>query len=144
MTHTFSNLTDLESSERLENTLTELNERIARLAMSLGADIDSSAAVFRILNREVPALQHLLTEAADAHGLHTSSHYRLHRDWEELRGLLALRCDILTDTLNDKGLQVTTQIASNVEHRLTRDGFKQGADGFDLFDSLNEIDSKKQ
>lgn len=138
MTHPSSNLTDLESSTRLEHTLTELNERIARLSMSLGADIACPAAILRILNRELPELQTTITESADAHGLHSSATYRLHRDWEELRGLLALRCDIVTDTLNDKGLKATTLIATDVQERLTRDGFKPGADGFDLLNQLRQ------
>jgi hypothetical protein len=102
--HSSANLTDLESTERLEDTLIQVNERIARLAMSLDADIDDSAAILRILNREVDPLRHPVSEPADAHGLHFSSAYRLQRDWEELRGLLTLRCNLLTDALHDKGL----------------------------------------
>lgn len=138
MTQPSSNLTDLEPTERLEDTLTQLNERIARLAISLGADIDSSAAIFRILDRHVPVLQTPVMPHTDAHGLRSTSDARLHNDWEELRGLLALRCDIVTDTLHDKGLKATTQIANHVEDRLTRDGFRPGADGFNLLDALVE------
>lgn len=133
-----SHLTDLESMERLERTMTQLNERIARLSACLQADIDSPSAISRILNREIPVLQHPVVEQVDEHGLHHSSAYRLHNDWEELRGLLALRYDIEADVLNDKGLKATTLMASHVENRLIRDGFKPGADGFDLLDQLQE------
>lgn len=136
--HSSATVTDSESTERLEDTLVQLNERIARLAMSLNADIDDSAAILRILNREVDGLQHPVHEPADAHGLHFSSEYRLQRDWEELRGLLTLRCHLLTDALHDKGLKATTLIAHHAEERLTREGFQPGADGFDLLAQLPE------
>lgn len=139
MTHASSHnrCDDLDPVERLEDRLTLLNERIARLAMGLNADLDSAEDIVRILSRQVPALQQ---PSAGVLGLASSAQHRQHNAWEELRGLLALRCDIMTEVLNHQGISATVEIAEDVENRLARDGFKPGADGFHLLDKLQKLE----
>ncbi|MEY4980169.1 MAG: hypothetical protein RLZZ352_2439 [Pseudomonadota bacterium] len=143
MTHSASHplWDDLDPVERLEDRLTLLNERIARLAMGLNADLDSPENIARILSRQVPDLQQpSAAPSAVLPGLASSAQHRQHNAWEELRGLLALRCDIMTEALNRKGVNTTLGIAEDVENRLARDGFKPGADGFHLLDKLQKLE----
>lgn len=137
MTHSASHplWDDLDPVERLEDRLTLLNERIARLAMGLNAALDSAEDITRILNRQVPDLQQ---PSVALPGLASSSQHRQHNAWEELRGLLALRCEIMTEVLNHQGINATLGMAEDVENRLARDGFKPGADGFHLLDKLQK------
>lgn len=140
MTHPSSHTRcdDLDPVERLEDKLTLLNERIARLAMGLNANLDSAEDIVRILSRQVPGLQEPWT--APSAGLASSTQHRQHNAWEELRGLLALRCDIMTEVLNHQGINATLEIAKDVKNRLARDGFKPGADGFHLLGELQKLE----
>lgn len=143
MTHSSSHplWDDLDPVERLEDRLTLLNERIARLAMGLNADLDSAEEIVRILNRQVPDFQEPWTASSAAvPGLTSSAQHRQHNAWEELRGLLALRCDIVTEALNHQGINATVEMVEDVENRLAHDGFKPGADGFHLLEKLQKLD----
>lgn len=118
-----------EAIRRAEGMLEELNQRIARLALVLGVPLDDPLEFEKILNRQV---HYLTLDAQTVSGLPSREH-RLVREWEELRGLLVLRCDLMTENLNELGLASTMQITTHVESRLRQEGFTPGADGFDLF-----------
>lgn len=125
----------LNSANRIESTLAEINARIARLAMSLDAPLATEADVAQILNRETAVFlqhdrEHLITT------LNQSEHRLLHQ-WEDLRGLLVLRCELMAHSLKDLGLDMTLKITDHIEEQLARDGFKPGAEGFDVLDRLN-------
>lgn len=124
----------LNIAGRIESALAEINARIARLAMSLNATLDTQADVDQILNREAPVFlqhdrEHLITT------LNQGEHRMLHQ-WEDLRGLLMLRCELMAHSLKDLGLDMTLKIATHIEDQLTREGFKPNADGFDVLDRL--------
>lgn len=121
----------LEAAKRAEAQLEELNTRIARLSMALGAPLDSADEFEKILNRATPFFQQYA--AVQNGGSLSVQEHRLMRQWEELRGLLVLRCDMMTHSLNELGLQATMAITERVEAQLNRDGFTPGADGLDLF-----------
>lgn len=117
-------------ARRIGKSLADLNARIARLAMFVGASLKSEADIQKIVHREIPWLQqHATAPAADS--THRNEE-RVAHEWEELRGLLVLRCDMMAHMLNDLGLEVAEQIAAQAEEHLERVGFKRGADGFDL------------
>jgi len=115
----------------------ELNARIARLAIGLGVSLEKEAEVARVMHQKNPA-------SSLAHGPHTSqdsavtSHLssnpdrRMAQKMEELRGLLVLRYDVESQFIADVGVEVTRKILTDSEEKLTREGFKPGADGMDL------------
>ena len=126
----------LNSASRVENTLVEVNTRIARLAMSLNAPLGTEADVLKILNRESPFLQpHAHEQAHNDPFNHEES--RLIHQWEELRGMLILRSELMTQSIKDLGLEVMREINSGIKAELERDGFKPGADGFDMLHRNN-------
>ena len=121
----------LNSASRVENTLVEVNTRIARLAMSLNAPLVTDADIQSILNRESPFLQpHAREQIRSDPFNHEES--RLIHQWEELRGMLVLRDELMSQSIKDLGLEVTREINSGIKAELARDGFKPGADGFDM------------
>jgi hypothetical protein len=124
----------LNSANRIEIALAEINTRIARLAMSLDAPLDTAADVTQILNRETAVfLQHDREHLINT--LNQGEHRLLHQ-WEDLRGLLVLRCELMEHSLKDLGLDMTLKIVTHIEEQLARDGFKPGAVGFDILDNL--------
>ena len=128
-------LTDKE--RRVGHALVELNERIARLAISLGARLESEADVQRILHRETEYLQP--TTGAESSG-GDSDGRRHHREWEELHGLLNMRCDLMAHTLDDLGLDATRRLTTLVEQQLAREGFEPDSDGFLMHRWLNRLE----
>ena len=112
-----------------EGALFGLNERIARLAMLLDAPLRTEEDLQRVLARELPVFNAPTHPGTD--------HRRTHGEWEELRGLLAMRCELMAQTLADLGLDATRQLTQLVEERLARVGFAPGADGFVLLARLN-------
>lgn len=125
----------LNSASRVENTLVEVNTRIARLAMSLNAPLVTDADIQSILNRESPFLQPHAKERISNPFNHEEG--RLIHQWEELRGMLVLRGELMTQSIKDLGLEVTLEINSGIKAELARDGFKPGADGFDMLRRSN-------
>ncbi|MDQ3060572.1 MAG: hypothetical protein M3R45_13810 [Pseudomonadota bacterium] len=124
----------LNSVSRIENSLAEINARIARLAMSLDAPLATEADVAQILHRETAVFlqhdrEHLIATL-------TQEEHRVLHQWEELRGLLVLRRDLMAHSLKDLGLEATLQITLHTEAQLERDGFKPGAEGFDMLERL--------
>ena len=114
--------------ERTEATLRQLNIRIARLVLTLRLPLRTEEEFDQIMAGTHPLLP--TAAAADA------GQKRVHQEVEELRGLMVLRCELMTRALNDLGLELTYQIATKVEEELQRDGFHAGADGFYLLRRL--------
>jgi len=125
-----------DHARRLGVELVELNERIARLAISLGARLGSEADVQRILDRDVASLR-------GAHAPGDAGRHAHQVAWEELRGLLNMRCDLMARALEDLGLEVTRQLTVLVEQSVVRDGFAPGADGFHMLRWLNGADADR-
>ena len=115
-----------DHAQRFGAEIVELNERIARLALSLGAPISTEDDLRRILAREVGPLR----PEARGGGEHTGRVAR--HAWEELRGLMNMRCDLMARTLEHLGLDATRRLTELVEDRLRRDGFAPGIDGFQM------------
>jgi hypothetical protein len=111
--------------------LEQLNSRIARLSHALGADIRSEEGFTQILERKSAAF-HTQVSATVAKR-YRSAEQRTHGEWEELRGLLALRCQLMTQMIGNFGLEVTKDLASVAEAYLADHGFEPGADGLRLF-----------
>jgi hypothetical protein len=115
-----------------EGALFELNERIARLAMLLDAPLRTEEDLRRVLARDLPVFTELrATRHPDG------SERRKLETWEELRGLLTMRYDVMAQTLTELGLDTTRQLTQRVEERMGRAGFAPGADGFVLLARLN-------
>lgn len=113
---------------RVETSLTELNARIGVLAKVLGANLGSEADIEHILNRE----HAFFRVSAGHHAAVNASERRIQREWEELRGLLALRCDLMAQAVNELGLDTARQITLQVQARRDKEGLKPDSDGFHL------------
>lgn len=128
--HTDAADTMPEDIKRMENTLADVSARIARLAMSLEAPVATLSDFESILNKEVPLL------AVPAHTLSDSfpgdDHQRLVRQWEELRGLLLLRCDMVRQLVKSHDLHTATTVLAEIDAKLESEGFEPGAQGFNL------------
>lgn len=122
-------------AQALEKELIRLNERIARLAMPLGVPLETELDLQRLLDHG----SNLFPSTSDQIG--SDQQRRKRNELEELRGLLVMRCELLTTMLQDLGLDVTYQITAAVEEWLQRQGFKPGADGFVLLKHLREVKS---
>lgn len=122
-----------DHARHLEQQFASLNVRIARLSMLLGAKLESEADIQHLLGRQ---LQVYLNEEPAA----TSAQRRLYQQWEELRGLVAMRCELVAHTLEHLGLDLTRQLTDLAEQDLLRQGFKPGADGFELLRHLADDD----
>lgn len=118
---------------RVEHSLTELNTRIAVLAHVLGADLGSEADIDHILNRENQFFRLQLSQANEM----SAGERRLKREWEELRGLLALRCDLMAQTVNELGIDAARLITLQVQARRDKEGLPPDSDGFHLRHRLN-------
>ena len=117
-------------ARRVGKSFADLNARIARLALFVGASLASEADIQRIVHRQVAFFQQhpSLMDGQHPH----IPHDRQAMEWEELRGLLVLRCNMMAGMLDDLGLDLTEQIVKQAEEHLERVGFKRGADGFVL------------
>lgn len=138
MHHFHSDATDAmpEDIRRMENTLADVSARIARLAMSLDAPVATLSDFESILNKEVPELAqpaHTLTDAFPGDG-----RQRLAREWEELRGLLLLRCDMVRHLVKSHDLHTATTVLAEIEAKLESEGFQPGAQGFNLLAYLSQ------
>ena len=121
-------------ASRIKNSLADLNARIARLSIFLQLPLDTEAEVQTIIDRKHPLfLLHDGRQAGPAHPAdEAGNQHRQAHALEELRGLLVLRCEMMANLLDQLGLELTEQIASQAEEHLDRLGFKPGADGFHL------------
>ena len=119
----------LRRGAHFADALEDLNARIGTLARVLGADLATEAAVQHILDRTHPFFaRHAALDAAVL-GAHER---RIAREWEELRGMLALRCDLMARMLAELGLDATRNVAEIVEAHREQEGLKPDADGFHL------------
>lgn len=118
------------SASRIESSLADINTRIARLSRLLNASLETEEDIVKILKRDNPFLQPHATDTL------TQSEHRIVHEWEELRGLLVLRCDLMTHSFKDIGFDATLKMTVHVEERLVRDGFEPGAEGFDTLRDL--------
>lgn len=125
-----------EDIRRMENTLADVSARIARLAMSLNAPVATLSGFESILNKEVPLL------AQPAHARSTSfpgdDRPRLAHEWAELRGLLLLRCDMVSQLVKSHDLHTATTVLAEIEAKLESEGFQPGAQGFNLLAYLSK------
>jgi hypothetical protein len=103
---------------RMESSITELNMRIARLAIALGLRLDQAQDVHRVLHHASSTSP----EAANA-GHHT------HHTWSELRGLLVLRYDLEKHLIDDLGVELSRRILEDAELHMAVAGFQPGTDG---------------
>lgn len=114
------------SLHRLDTSMSELNARIARLAMVLGLSLDNEDDVRRVLAHH-----------PDPHPLHAAQgpeFQKLEHEHVliELRGLLVMRYGIERHIVEDQGANVTRRVLEQAQAELSRHGFKPGADGLDL------------
>lgn len=120
----------IDPALRLEAELDALNTRIARLALLLHAPLGDADGLHRIMERD-PAFFPVHPVASAVEAGRVSGH-RLAHEWEELRGLIVLRYELIVQAVRDFGVERTRQMASVVERDLERQGFGPGSDGFDL------------
>ena len=111
------------------DSLGELNARIGTLAQALHADLSSESVVEHILARTHPFFVRQAALASSALGMNER---RVAREWEELRGLLALRCELMAKALAEMGLEATRELAEMVQSRRDLEGIRPDADGFHL------------
>ena len=97
--------------------------------MSLGASLEADDQVDKILRRELPFFAEHPAFSAAQWPLNNDA--RLAHEWEELRGLLLLRCDLMLHLLKNHDLETALTVASEVETHMQLEGFKPGVNGFD-------------
>lgn len=130
---------------RMEDSMEELNSRIARLAIALGVSLKTDHDVQQVMSRKsfqqeappqaVPRVSDRRSGASSAFkGLdrRSGTDRRLAYKWEELRGLLVLRYGVEKNYVQQLGLDATREIMTTAEQHMQRDGFRPGADGVDL------------
>ncbi len=120
----------------------ELSARIARLATSLGVDLENEAELERVLHIDagrVPQPDRRVTpdrRTATRNGMspdRRKAHLR-----EELRGLLVLRYGVARSYVDRVGVDATRHILVSAQEQLVREGFKPGADGANLKRLFNQ------
>ena len=138
MHHLHNDPTDTlpEDIRRTENKLADISSRIARLAMALDAPIATLNDIESILNKETPMLAQPAFHR-DQTFLGTGN-ARLAHEWEELRGLLLLRCDIVTQLIKTHDLHTATTVLNEIEAQLEHEGFQHGDLGFNLLTYLSQ------
>jgi len=134
---------DSERREMLHSVdeFVALNERIARLCQALGLSLHGEEDLNAILQRRAPGFSPVdgaLALQANEAARHTW------QSREELRGLLVLRCDLLTRVVNCWGLGATREIVDMARADLQRRGFAPGAEGLALAHRLAEQDRTAQ
>jgi len=125
-----------EQAYRFESALTAVNARIVFLAGLVGVRLNADGEIQHILDRDNPAFRQGAVSQV-GHARRTSQ-----RAWEELRGLMVLRCELVTHALETLGLGLTHHITSEVERKLERKGIKRGADGFELHLQMDRLIEK--
>jgi hypothetical protein len=123
-------------ANKVESSLLALNARIARLTLMLGIRLDHESDLQRVLARQHPQYVGGTTPGEGTRADFPSK--RLHQEWEELRALLSMRCDLMANCLVDLGLENTRLIANQAELDLTRMGFEPSASGFHLQRQMNQ------
>jgi hypothetical protein len=119
---------DALRAQHVVDSLEAINARIARVLLLLRVRIDHESDLHGVLSRQHPDY----VAAHQTQGPKTVRQQRQQRLWEELRGLLSLRCDLMASSLQSLGLSMTRDIADQVESDLVRGGFAPSASGFQL------------
>jgi hypothetical protein len=129
-----------DKTQRMGGALAALNSRIARLAMALDLHLEDRAVVEALIEtpQMVPVALERRSNPEQAGGrtVEVGAERRKSHEREELRGLLALRYHLETESLNDNGAALTHQVLAAAEDHLVRQGFKPGAAGFNLSELL--------
>lgn len=122
---------------RTEQSLEDINARIARLALFLDVALDDPHALQGVINAQIaPPVERRGLTPADC--LHSGPERRRAREREELRGLLVLRYQLEAQSLDDQGYAVTREVWTQAQVHLRQQGFKPGADGSTLDDLLSD------
>ena len=109
-----------ESLLRLEQDFEALNQRIARLAAHLGYTLTDERSI-EVAIHEVS--YHIRSEQAPAHEMHL---------WHEFRGLLTLRYQMETRSIEAIGAPQLKAVLQTAEDRLARRGIAPDQDGVHL------------
>lgn len=135
-----------ERQVALETEIESVNMRIARLAMALGVDLTTEAAVERVIDRSAMPRRLVSPHGQDAEvdgqvnhhdgfalaDRRTDQDHRTAYEWEELRGLLVLRYEMEKHYAQHMGFDATRNILTTAEADQTRRGFPPHADGLDM------------
>ena len=109
-----------ESLLRLEQDFEALNQRIARLAAHLGYTLANEQSVEDAIHA---ISQHIRAEQAPAHEMHL---------WHEFRGLLVLRYQMESRSVEAIGATQLQAVMQTAEDRLARQGIAPDQDGMHL------------
>lgn len=121
---------------RMSASVRELSARIARLATSLGVNLENESELEQVLHIDavrLPVPDRRVTpdrRAASRTGMspdRRKSHMR-----EELRGLLVLRYGVARSYVGRVGVDAARHILVSAQEQLVREGFRPGADGAHL------------
>ncbi|MFZ4552706.1 MAG: hypothetical protein ACOYNB_12900 [Aquabacterium sp.] len=118
-------------AQQVQRALSELNARIATLSTVLHIDLSDAVVMQSVLQGTHPAFG-VLHQHQQLGGERTGADKRHDRTLQELQGLLALRCDLMTATIGELGLSVTQDIVQQVQDRREQEGLRPDADGFHL------------
>jgi hypothetical protein len=122
--------------QRFVDEFVALDVRIARLCHALDLNLRSEADLSAILQRSAPGFSH--ADAAAASNAGEGERHAWHSR-EEVRGLLVMRCDLLTRVVDTWGLGAAREIVDMAEADLLRQGFPPGADGITLAKRLADL-----
>jgi len=109
-----------ESLVRLEQDFEALNQRIARLATHLGYTLVNEQSIEDAIHA---VSHHIRAEQAPVHEMHL---------WHEFRGLLVLRYQMETRSIEAIGAPQLKAVLQTAEERLARTGIAPDQDGVHL------------
>lgn len=109
-----------ESLPRLEQEFLALNERIARLALHLGFDLPDERSVEEAIHA---VSVHIRAGQAPLHTIHL---------WHEFRGLLVLRYQLESRSIETIGVSHLHAVMRSTEERLVRHHITPQQDGANL------------
>lgn len=118
-------------AQQVQSSLAELNTRIATLSALLHIDLSEAAVMQSVLQGTHPDFG-VLHQHQQSAASRSGADKRHDRALQELQGLLALRCDLMTATIGELGLAVTQDIVQQVQDRRAQEGLRPDADGFHL------------
>lgn len=127
---------------RMSASVRELSARIARLATSLGVDLENEAELERVLHIDAgrapsPDRRVSPDRRAESRTSMSPDRRKAHLR-EELRGLLVLRYGVARSYVDRVGVDATRHILVSAQEQLVREGFKPGADGANLKRLFNQ------
>jgi hypothetical protein len=120
--------------QRIEDQLTDINARIARLALALGVSLDNEhdiqAALTTLKPVDIGTERRVMPDRRG--GTRGGSDRRKGASRLELRGLLVLRYGAEVRYVEQVGAASTRRVMQAVEGRLAQRGFQPGSDGIHL------------